>query len=74
MAGAFPARTPPPVIDVLFNAVVRAYDDPALRADSTAAGAVVALSSSPAEFTHFMEVETMKLGKIVKAANLTTLN
>jgi len=69
-----PARTPQPVIDVLFKTVVRVYDDPALRADSTAAGALIALSSSPAEFTRFMEVETVKLAKIVKAANLTTLN
>jgi len=69
-----PAGTPQPIIDVLFKAVVHAYDDPVLRADSAAAGAVVALSSSPAEFTRFMEVETVKLAKIVKAANLTTSN
>lgn len=67
-----PAGTPPAVVDALFKAVVRAYDDPALRADSAAAGALVALSSSPAEFTRFMEVETVKLDRIVKAAKLTT--
>ena len=32
---------------------------------------VVALSSSPAEFTKFMEAETLKLDKIVKAAHLS---
>ena len=49
----------------------KSYEDPALRADSEAAGAVIALSRSPAEFTKFMEAETMKLDKIVKAANLS---
>jgi tripartite-type tricarboxylate transporter receptor subunit TctC len=69
-----PAGTPPPVIDTLFKAIVRAYDDPALRAESAAAGAVISLSSSPADFTRFMEVETVKLTKIVKAAKLSTTN
>jgi tripartite-type tricarboxylate transporter receptor subunit TctC len=66
-----PAGTPPKVVDILFKAVVQAYGDPPLRADSEAAGAVVALSSSPAEFTKFMAVETVKLDKLVKAANLS---
>jgi tripartite-type tricarboxylate transporter receptor subunit TctC len=69
-----PAGTPQSVIDALFKAVVRTYDDPALRAESAAAGALVSLSSSPAEFTRFMEIETVKLAKIVKAANLRTTN
>jgi tripartite-type tricarboxylate transporter receptor subunit TctC len=69
-----PAGTPQTVIDAVFNAVGRAYDDPALRADSAAAGALIALSTSPAEFTRFMEAETVKLGKIVKAAKLSTSN
>jgi hypothetical protein len=62
------------VVDLLFKAVVRCYDDPALRADSAAVGALVALSGSPAEFTKFMETETVKLAKIVRAANITALN
>ena len=69
-----PAGTPQAVVDTLFKAVVRAFDDPAVRADSAAVGALVALSSSPADFTRFMEMETVKLSKIVKAANLNTLN
>lgn len=69
-----PLGTPPAIVDTLFKAVVRSYDDPALRADSAAAGALVALSASPVEFTKFMEIETVKLAKIVKAANLTVLN
>jgi len=66
-----PAGTPPEVVDILFKAVVKTYGDPALRADSEAAGALVALSSSPAEFTKFMAAETQKLEKIVKAAQLS---
>ena len=69
-----PARTPPAVVDTLFKAVSKSYEDAALRADSEAVGAVIALSASPAEFTKFMELETVKLDKLVKSANLTTLN
>ena len=66
-----PAGTPQKVVDVVFNAVARAYEDPALRTESEAVGAVIALSSSPAEFTKFVEAETGKLEKIVKAAQLS---
>jgi tripartite-type tricarboxylate transporter receptor subunit TctC len=66
-----PARTPPQVVDILFKALAKTYDDPALRADSDATGALVALSSSPAEFTKFMEAETVKFQKLVKAARLS---
>jgi len=66
-----PAGMPPQLVDLLFKAVVRTYDDPTLRADSEAAGAVVALSGSPSEFTRFIEAETLKLEKIVKAAHLS---
>jgi tripartite-type tricarboxylate transporter receptor subunit TctC len=67
-----PAGTPSAIVDLLFNAVTKTYQDAALRADSEAAGAVVSLSRSPAEFTQFMEAETLKLGKLVRAAHLTT--
>jgi tripartite-type tricarboxylate transporter receptor subunit TctC len=66
-----PAGTPPKVVDALFRAAVKAYEDPTLRADSEAAGAIVALSASPADFTRFMEAETLKFAKLVKAARLT---
>ena len=66
-----PAGTPADIVDVLFKAVARAYDDPALRADSEATGAFVALSSSPAEFTSFIRSETVKLDRLVKAAHLS---
>jgi tripartite-type tricarboxylate transporter receptor subunit TctC len=66
-----PARTPAPVVDVLFKAVARTYGDPALRAESEAIGALVALSESPSEFTKFIEAETAKFQKLVKAARLS---
>ena len=66
-----PAGLPPKVLDLLFKAVVKTYEDPTLRADSEAAGTPVALSSSPAEFTTFMQAETLKFEKIVKAAQLS---
>jgi tripartite-type tricarboxylate transporter receptor subunit TctC len=69
-----PAGTPPAVVDALFKATVKAYEDPALRADAEAAGAIVALSASPADFMKFMQAETVKFDKIVKAARLSTLN
>jgi tripartite-type tricarboxylate transporter receptor subunit TctC len=66
-----PAGTPPAVVDALFKALVKTYDDPAVRADSEAVGAFVALSATPAEFTRFIEAETAKLDKIVKATQLS---
>ncbi len=66
-----PAGTPAAVLDTLNKALARTYDDPVLRADSEAMGAFVTLTSSPAEFSRFVEAETRKFEKIVKAANLT---
>jgi tripartite-type tricarboxylate transporter receptor subunit TctC len=67
-----PAGLSPGIVDILFKAIQRAYSDPALRADSEAVGAIVSTSQSPEEFTRFIEAETVKFGKIVKAAHLST--
>lgn len=67
-----PAHTPAAVVDTLFKAVAKTYDDAALRAESEAAGAVVSLSSSPAQFTRFIEAETRKFENLVAAAHLRT--
>jgi tripartite-type tricarboxylate transporter receptor subunit TctC len=69
-----PVGTPAAIVEVLFKATVKTYEDPALRSDAEAAGAVVSLSTSPADFAKFMQLETTKFDKIVKAANLSTLN
>ena len=68
---SLPAATPPAVVDTLFKAVAKTYEDAALRADSEAAGAPISLSASPAEFTKFVEAEAVKLDKLVKAAHLS---
>ena len=65
-----PAGTPPEIVRTLAEAVARVYDDPALRASSEAAGAQVALSGSPSEFTRFIGAETQKFGRIVASARL----
>jgi tripartite-type tricarboxylate transporter receptor subunit TctC len=69
-----PAGTPQPVVEALFKAVARAYEDASLRADAESAGALVSLSASPAEFTKFIEGETLKFDRLVKAARLSAGN
>jgi tripartite-type tricarboxylate transporter receptor subunit TctC len=66
-----PAGTPPAVVDVLFKAFQKLYADPALRADAEAAGNIVSLSSSPAEFTKMVADEMTKYERLVKAVGLT---
>ena len=66
-----PAGLSPKVQDILFKAVVKTYEDPGLRADHEATGTPIALSSSPAEFTRFIQAETVKFEEIVKAAQLS---
>jgi tripartite-type tricarboxylate transporter receptor subunit TctC len=65
-----PAGTPPAVLDVLFKTYAKLYSDPTIRAEHEAAGAPVSLSASPAEFSKFMEAETAKYERIVKATGL----
>ena len=69
-----PAGTPQPVVEALFKAVARAYEDASLRADAETAGALVSLSASPTEFTKFIEGETLKFDRLVKAARLSAGN
>lgn len=68
-----PAGTPAAVVDRLFKALVAAHADPGVRADSEAAGALVACSASPAEFTQFVRAETVKFERIVQAAQLKVI-
>jgi len=67
-----PAGTPAPVVDVLFKAFTRLFQDPQIRTDHESAGAYVALSASPAEYARFMETETAKFERLVKAIGLNT--
>lgn len=62
-----PAGTPQATVQALFKAVHQAFDDPALRKDTEEAGTVVSLSASPQAFTAFIQTETAKLERLVKA-------
>lgn len=66
-----PAGTPAAVVGAVFQAVTRACQDPTLRARTEAAGSLVAPSASPAEFTRFIEAESAKFARLVKAARLS---
>jgi len=68
-----PAGTPPEITQLLFKAFVKVFEDPAQRAQAEAVGTVVGLSASPQEFTQFIQAETIKFDKIVKAAKLSVL-
>lgn len=67
-----PAGTPAAVVDVLFKAFQKLYADPAVRADQEAAGTLVSLSSSPAEFTREIAADTAKYERLVKATGLSS--
>ena len=62
-----PAGTPQGTVQALFKAVHQAFEDPALRKETEDAGTVVSLSASPQAFAAFIQAETVKLEKLVKA-------
>jgi tripartite-type tricarboxylate transporter receptor subunit TctC len=65
-----PAGTPPDVIAKLHDAVVRAVNDPALNQRFAQEGAVPSPSPTPDAFRKFMQAETAKWAKVVKAAGM----
>ena len=67
-----PAGTPAPVTDTLFKALQKLYNDPAVRSDHEAGGSFVSLSASPQEFRQYIELETVKYERLVKATGLNT--
>lgn len=69
-----PAGTPANVVEVLFRALLKVYADPGTKADNEAAASLIAPSASPAEFTRFVEAETVKYERLVKADNLSVNN
>lgn len=66
-----PAGTPAAVVQALFKAVHKAFDDPVLRKETEDSGTVVSLSETPQAFARFMQAETAKFDKLVKAAQLS---
>ena len=63
------AKTPPAVVDRLYNELARALKVPELRASLTNGGAEP-VGSTPAQYTAFVRNEYVKWGKVVKAAGI----
>lgn len=61
-----PAGTPKPIIDKINAEMVKALKTPEMRERFAGIGAE-ALTSSPAEFNAFVEAETEKWGKLIRA-------
>ena len=61
-----PAGTPKPIIDKINAEMVKALRTPEMRERFASIGAD-AISNSPAEFTAFVEAETAKWGKLIRA-------
>jgi len=65
----FPAGTPRPVVSKLHADTVRALADPDVKKKFADLG-VVAVSSSPEQFSAFIKAEMAKYGKLIKEANI----
>ena len=61
-----PAGTPKPIIDKINAEMVKALKSPEMRERFASVG-VAAVSTSPAEFTTFVEAEMAKWGKLIRA-------
>jgi len=66
---AGPKGMPPEVVDKLDNAVHVVLDDPKVKARLDEWGATT-LAGSPADFGKFVADETVKWGKVIRAANI----
>jgi tripartite-type tricarboxylate transporter receptor subunit TctC len=66
---AAPAKTPPALVDRLYNEVARALKSQEMRAALTNAGADP-VGSTPTQYTAFMQSEIAKWAKVVKAASI----
>ncbi len=62
-----PAATPAPIVQRIFGAVVAAMGDAEVKRRLIEAGAVAAVSGSPAEFTRFVAAETARWREAVLA-------
>src|SRR5258706_13748568 len=65
----FPAGTPKPIVAKLHADTVKALADPDVKKKFADLG-VVAVSSTPEEFTAFIKAEMAKYGKLIKEANI----
>lgn len=64
-----PARTPQTVVDTLSKALKQALHDPEFEKIATSQGARITVTS-PEEFGRFLKLETERLSKVVREANI----
>jgi len=64
-----PKDTPPAIVDMLNQEINTALADPKIVARITALGATV-FTSSPNEFKKLIDDETVKWGKVIRAAGI----
>jgi tripartite-type tricarboxylate transporter receptor subunit TctC len=67
---AAPAGTPPAVVRKLFDATVKALNDPDVKAKYTKLAMTPSPSASPAEYTTFVHDEGVRWAKVVKDAHI----
>jgi tripartite-type tricarboxylate transporter receptor subunit TctC len=65
----FPAGTPRPIVGKLAEDTAKALADPDVKKKFADLG-VVAVSSTPEQFTSFIKAEVAKYGKLIKEANI----
>jgi tripartite-type tricarboxylate transporter receptor subunit TctC len=65
-----PAATPPPVIDILHDATIKALQDPAVVKSLTDLGVEIS-SSTPDAFAQYITAEIPKWTAVVKASGAT---
>jgi tripartite-type tricarboxylate transporter receptor subunit TctC len=65
----FPAGTPKPIVAKLHADTVKALADPEVRKKFADLG-VIAVSSTPEQFSAFIKAEIAKYGKLIKEANI----
>lgn len=65
-----PAGTPAPVVQQIFQATRKAFQDGELRANYVSSGSEPELSESPEAFARFMKAETQKWARLLQMANV----
>jgi tripartite-type tricarboxylate transporter receptor subunit TctC len=68
---AAPAGTPQPIINKLHAAVVKALNDPGVKARYEQVAMTADPSASPEEYTKFVHDEGLRWGKVVQDAHIT---
>ncbi len=66
-----PHGTPPAIVKKLHDAVVKALNDPEVKARYAKLGMTPAPSASPAAYAKFVHAEGVRWGRVVKAAHIT---